>query len=161
LRAVIEFLVRKRRWRVSRLALGVLGVDFPASVKVGDQLYLAHGSQGSVIHGSTVIGDRVRIFQQVTVGRKDAHVGDKATDFDRVEIGNDVVLFAGAKVLGGAGITRVGAGTLVAANAVLLQSTGENEVWAGMPARKIGDRDPFVGALPPSVMNATGSSPLL
>lgn len=148
MRAAVEFLVRNRRWKPARLALNALGLDFPASVKVGDQLYLAHGAQGAVIHGSTVIGDRVRIFHQVTVGRKDAHVGDRFTDFDRVELGDDVVLFAGAKVLGGAGVTRVGAGTLVAANAVLMQSTGENEIWGGIPAKKIGDRDPAIGAIP-------------
>ena len=34
----------------------------------------------------------------------------------------------------------VGRGTLVAACALLLESTGEYEVWAGLPARKVGDR---------------------
>jgi len=32
-------------------------------------------------------------------------------------------------------------GTVVGANAVLLQSTGENEIWAGVPARCIGQRE--------------------
>jgi len=35
---------------------------------------------------------------------------------------------------------RVGRGTVVGANAVLLESTGENELWAGVPARKVGLR---------------------
>lgn len=148
MRGVVERLARHRKWKLARVGLAVFGIEMPASVKVGSQLYLAHGAQGAVIHKSTVIGDRVRIFHQVTIGRKDAHVGESFTDFERVEVGDDVVLFAGAKVLGGAGVTRIGNGTIVAANAVLMQSTGENEVWGGIPAKLIGHRDPTVGALP-------------
>jgi len=36
---------------------------------------------------------------------------------------------------------RVGSGTVLGANAVLLQSTGENEIWAGIPARCVGKRE--------------------
>lgn len=80
----------------------------------------------------------------MTIGQKDAHVPYEQNNMERVEIGDDVILFPGAKVLGGAGVTRVGNGTIVAANAVLMQSTGENEIWGGVPARKIGDRDPAI-----------------
>jgi serine O-acetyltransferase len=34
----------------------------------------------------------------------------------------------------------VGKGCVIGANAVLLESTGENEVWVGVPAKHIGDR---------------------
>ena len=50
------------------------------------------------------------------------------------------MLFPGCKVLGGAGITRIGRGTIVGANAVVLGSTGEDEIWAGNPARCVGRR---------------------
>jgi len=59
---------------------------------------------------------------------------------ERVEIGDGVLLFPGSKVLGGAGVTTLGAGTIVAANAVLMNSTGENEIWAGIPAKLVGKR---------------------
>lgn len=55
-------------------------------------------------------------------------------------IGDDAILFPGSKVLGGPGVTTVGARTILAANAVLTQSTGEDEIWGGVPARKLGDR---------------------
>jgi serine O-acetyltransferase len=45
-------------------------------------------------------------------------------------------------VLGKAGVLQVGRGTVVAANAVLLNSTGEAEIWAGVPARRVGMRPP-------------------
>jgi serine O-acetyltransferase len=38
------------------------------------------------------------------------------------------------------GVLRVGRGTMVGANAVLLESTGEDEIWAGIPARCVGKR---------------------
>lgn len=58
----------------------------------------------------------------------------------RVELGDDVVIFPGAKILGGHGIMRVGQGTVIAANAVLTRSTGDWEVWGGIPTRKIAVR---------------------
>lgn len=101
---------------------------------------MVHRGLGTVIYPRTVIGDRVRIYHQVTVGRKDAHIPIAESEFEKVEIGDDVVLFPGAKVLGGPGVTSIGNGTIIAANAVLMTSTGEYEIWAGVPARKIGDR---------------------
>jgi len=55
-------------------------------------------------------------------------------------IEDDVILFPGAKILAGDGITRLQRGTIVAANAVLTGSTGPGEIWAGVPARLIGKR---------------------
>ena len=54
---------------------------------------------------------------------------------------DDVILGTGAKVLCSEGVLRVGKRTIVGANAVLLQSTGENEIWAGIPAKCIGRRE--------------------
>jgi serine O-acetyltransferase len=63
------------------------------------------------------------------------------SSFERIVIEDDVILAPGAKVLCKEGTLRVRRGTVVGANAVLLQSTGENEIWAGMPARCIGQRE--------------------
>jgi serine O-acetyltransferase len=113
----------------------------PSTVKIGEGFYVAHGMQGCVIHSKTIIGDHVKIFHQVTIGRADAGAWDSETNFSHVEIGDDVLLGAGAKILGGPGVTRVGNGTIVGANAVLLTSTGDNEIWAGVPARRVGKRN--------------------
>lgn len=144
---IIEKLAGLRQHRFAVQAMAVLGVDIPKDVQIGRGFRLMHRGQGVVIHHKTIIGDRVRVFHQVTIGRQDAHVSEAKTNFGHVVIEDDVVLFAGAKVLGGPGVTTVGAGTMVAANAVLLCSTGENEIWGGIPARKIGDRDPSIGSL--------------
>jgi serine O-acetyltransferase len=61
--------------------------------------------------------------------------------FEGIVIEDDVILSPGAKVLCKEGVLRVRRGTVVGANAVLLQSTGEWEIWAGVPAKMVGKRD--------------------
>lgn len=135
-----ERLVALRRFKLARLAAMPLNLSVPAGVRVGSDLKLVHYGFGTVIYPEVSIGDRVRIYHQVTIGRKDAHLTREQSPFEWLEIGDDVVLFPGCKVLGGAGVTRIGNGTIVGANAVLLNSTGENEIWAGNPARLVGHR---------------------
>jgi serine O-acetyltransferase len=133
----------RRRPLVGRLAyylLKLLGVEIPPSVQVGRGLLLEHGGFGIVIHSSTVIGERVKIYPGVTIGRADIYRPAARSAFERVVIGDDVILSPGCKVLGKRGVLRVGRGTVIGANAVLLQSTGEDEIWAGAPARQIGRR---------------------
>lgn len=138
---IVERLVYRRKLRLVRAVLvGVFGVDFPSQAKVGKGLQLPHHGMGTVIHPRAVLGNDVKVFHQVTIGRKDAHLPIEDSAMERVEIGDGVILFPGAKVLGGPGVTTVGAGTIVAANAVLMNSTGENEIWAGIPAKLVGKR---------------------
>lgn len=139
--SVLQGLVRWRRFRLVREILMLYGLDFPASVTTGSDLQLIHRGSGCVFHPKTRIGNRVQIYHQVTIGRADAHVPDQRSAMDWIEIGDDVVIFPGAKVLGGKGVTRIGNGTIIAANAVLIGSTGENEIWGGVPARRIGLRN--------------------
>jgi len=128
--------------RVAYYLLKLLGVEFPRSVRVGEHLILEHGGFGVVIHSRTMIGDRVKIYPGVTIGRADIYRPMEHSGFEKVIIEDDVILSPGAKVLGKEGILRVARGTVVGANAVLLQSTQEGEVWAGVPARCIGKREP-------------------
>jgi serine O-acetyltransferase len=121
--------------------LKLLGAEIPVTTKVGRDLLLLHGGFGVVIHSKAVIGDQVRIYPGVTVGRADIHIPIEKSKFEGLEIGDDVILASGAKVLCKEGILRVGNGTIVAANAVLLESTGENEIWGGIPAKCIGKRE--------------------
>jgi serine O-acetyltransferase len=129
-----------RRWRIARELLALYGVEMPADVRIGRGLEILHRGFGTVIHPSTVIGDNVRIYHQVTIGRADAHWEAEHSAMERVVVGDGAMLFPGAKILGGPGVTTIGRGCLVAANAVVLGSTGDNEVWAGVPARKVGVR---------------------
>ena len=141
---IIEKLVHVRNRPVlgvlAREILAVYGIDAGRRSTFSKSFRMAHRGMGTVINGAVDVGDRVTIYHQVTVGRADAHLPLSESKMERIRIEADVVLCAGAKVLGGPGITTVGAGTIVAANAVLTQSTGQWEVWGGIPARKLGDR---------------------
>lgn len=121
--------------------LKLLGAEIPRPVKIGKDFLLLHGGYGVVIHRWTTIHDRVHIYPGVTLGRADVHRPIEKSAFKGFDVEDDVILSSGAKILGKDGILRIGRGTIVAANAVLLESTGENEIWAGVPARCIGIRE--------------------
>ena len=120
--------------------LKLLGSEIPVSVPIGEDFLLEHGGHGVVIHSKAKIGDRVRVYQGVTLGRADIYRPMELSKFEGIHIEDDVILCPGCKVLCNEGTLKVGKGTVVGANAVLLQSTGAYEIWAGSPARCVGQR---------------------
>jgi serine O-acetyltransferase len=138
------FLVYARTWpilgRLAYFGLKVLGAEIPISVAIGPGFLLHHGGVGVVIHPKTTIGARVGIYPGVTLGRADVYRPIGNSKFAGLAVEDDAILGAGAKILCEDGILRIGRGSVIGANAVLLESTGENEIWAGVPARKVGLR---------------------
>ena len=126
---------------VAYYLLKLLGIEIPRRVKVGERLELAHGGFGVVVHPQTVIGSRVKIYPGVTLGRADIYRPASESGFAGIVIEDDTILCPGAKILCKEGVLRVGHGSVIGANAVLLESTGENEIWAGVPAKCVGTRD--------------------
>ena len=143
-RDLVTSLAYARSWpilgRVAYYALKFLGVELPRSVPIGRDLEIAHGGFGIVIHSKAVIGEGVKIYPGVSLGRADIHKPMAESNFEGIVLEDDVILSPGSKVLCKEGVLRVSRGTVLGANAVLLQSTGEDEIWAGIPARKIGSR---------------------
>lgn len=111
------------------------GFEVHPETQIGNDFRVQHRGIATVIQPRTTIGDRVRIYQQVTIGRQDAHLPECDSAFERCVIEDDVVIFPGAKVLCGPGVTRIGEGAIVAANAVVTTSVGPWEVWGGVPAK--------------------------
>lgn len=72
---------------------------------------------------------------QIKLGRL---VRDQALVTKTIKIGNDVWLGARVTVLAG---VEIGDGAIVAAGSVVRQNIGVNEIWAGVPARKVGERE--------------------
>jgi serine O-acetyltransferase len=126
--------------RLAYYLLKLLGAEIPCSVKIGPNFILEHGGFGVVIHSRSIIGAGVHIYPGVTLGRADVYRSAEQSKFEKIVIEDDVILAPGAKVLCKEGVLRVGSGTVIGANAVLLQSTGEYETWAGIPARCVGKR---------------------
>jgi serine O-acetyltransferase len=99
----------------------------PYQCKIGNNVKLAHGASGIVLHPKTIIGNNVMIHHQVTIG---------GTGYvDKVpKIGNDVYIGAGAKILGP---IEIGDHCVIGANAVVVKSIPSNCVAAGVPAKII------------------------
>jgi len=129
--------------RIAYLALKSLGVEFPRCVQWTGPIELAHGAVGLVVHSRTRIGSGVTLMPGVVLGRSDSWIPETAdTATGRIVVGDRVTVGAGAKVLFKSGQELVVApGTIVGANAVLLESTGADEIWAGNPARRVGSRN--------------------
>lgn len=105
------------------------GIEIVHGASIGRGTIFVHG-MGTVIGPGTVIGDNCRIFHNVTLGSRDG--------VTYPVIGDDVVLYPGAVLLGG---ITVGSGSVVGANAVVLTDVEPNTVVAGNPARVIGKRE--------------------
>jgi serine O-acetyltransferase len=139
---VYSLILRLVRWQrlpvigaVARWLLLWHGTDIARPAVIGPGLRLLHAGIGVAIHGKTIIGSDVTIFHGVTIGRQDFNGGV----FEGVVIEDEAVLCAGCGIFNRADCPPlvVGRGTVVGANAVLLQSTGEYEVWVGAPARRV------------------------
>lgn len=94
------------------------------SSQIGKGLKINHGV-GSVIGARCTIGDNCTIHQNCTIGD---HNGGRPT------IGNNVIIYAGAMVLGD---INIGDNSIIGANAVVLESFPSNSIIAGTPARLI------------------------
>lgn len=89
------------------------GIEIHPGAKIGDRFFIDHG-EGVVIGETTIIGDDVLIYQQVTLGGTGKDKGKR-----HPTIGNGVIIGAGAKVLGNITIgdhSRIGAGSVVVDN---------------------------------------------
>lgn len=139
----ISALVYAQRWpvigKVIRLLLLLRGTNIAPSCLTGPGLMLPHGGIGIVVHHRATLGRNVAIFQGVTVGRADIWVAEKP-DFHAI-IDDDAVLCANAVVLSSSERpVRIGRGAIVGANSVVTCSVPDGEIWAGIPARKVGVR---------------------
>ena len=87
---------------MSEYAHSKTGIDIHPGATIGVGLCIDHGT-GVVIGETAVVGDRVRIYQGVTLGAKSLHT--ESTDLRGIKrhptVGNDCVIYANATILGG------------------------------------------------------------
>ncbi|MBO5064931.1 MAG: serine acetyltransferase [Clostridia bacterium] len=105
------------------------GVDIHAGATIGEYFCIDHGT-GIVIGETTTIGDRVKIYQGVTLGAKSFKVdenGNPVKDIKRhPDIGNNVVIYANATILGGD--TKIGDNCVIGGNTWLTKSVESGKV---------------------------------
>lgn len=122
---------------ISEYAHRETGIDIHPGAKIGREFSIDHGT-GVVIGETSVIGDRVRIYQGVTLG---ALVVEKnLADVKRhPTLEDDVVIYAGATILGGR--TVVGKGSVIGGNVWLVRSIPPGTTLTQEPQQF--RRDPF------------------
>ena len=105
---------------MSEYAHSHTGIDTPPGAQIGDYFFIDHGT-GIVVGETTVIGDRVKLYQGVTLGAlstRDGHHSLPGKRHPTVE--DDVTIYSGASILGGD--TVIGRGSVVGGNAFLTSS---------------------------------------
>ena len=99
------------------------GIDIHPGATIGNYFFIDHGT-GVVIGETCVIGERVKLYQGVTLGAKSFEADENGNPIKGIKrhpnIGNDVVIYAGATILGGN--TYVGDGCVIGGNVWLTHS---------------------------------------
>ena len=129
----LKFLARL----VSQSCVRKTGIEIHPAATIGKRLVIDHGV-GVVIGETAEIGDDCLIYQGVTLGGTGKDIGKR-----HPTLGNNVMVGAGAKVLGP---FKVGDNARIAAGAVVLAEVPENSTATGVPARIVkinGERVPL------------------
>lgn len=98
------------------------GIDIHPGARIGQALFVDHGT-GVVIGETTQIGDRVRIYQGVTLGALSLPTGTarkKAQEKRHPTLEDDVIIYANATILGGD--TIIGRGAIIGGNSFITES---------------------------------------
>ena len=114
---------------VSHISRWFTGIEIHPAAKIGDRVFFDH-AMGVVVGETAEIGDGCTIYQGVTLGGTSLYKGEKR----HPTLGKDVVIGAGAKVLGG---FTVGDGAKVGSNAVVTKPVPAGATAVGNPARTI------------------------
>ncbi len=111
---------------ISYLTRIITGIEIHPAAQIGRRFFIDHG-EGVVIGETTIIGDDVLLYQQVTLGGTGNDHGKR-----HPTIGNNVIIGAGAKVLGDiiiADHVRIGAGSVV------IEDVPSHSTVVGIPGR--------------------------
>ena len=99
------------------------GIDIHPGATVGEYFFIDHGT-GIVVGETTTIGDRVKLYQGVTLGARSFELDENGNPVKKIkrhpDIGNHVVIYANATILGGD--TVIGDGCIIGGNTWLTHS---------------------------------------
>ncbi len=129
---------------ISHLSRGLTGIEIHPGAKIGERVFFDH-AMGTVVGETAEIGDGCTIYQGVTLGGTSLYKGTKR----HPTLGKNVVVSAGAKVLGG---FEVGDNAKIGSNAVVIKPVPAGATAVGIPARiipsKTGESADVSGAQP-------------
>lgn len=118
---------------ISHVGRWYTGIEIHPGATIGQRVFIDHG-MGVVIGETAVVGDGCTIYHGVTLGGTSLYKGTKR----HPTLGRDVVVSAGAKVLGG---FDVGDGAKIGSNAVVIKPVPAGATAVGIPARIIPSKD--------------------
>jgi len=124
LRWLARFLSNTSRW--------LTGIEIHPGAEIGRRFFIDHGT-GVVIGETAEIGNDVTLYQGVTLGGRKFHEGKR-----HPTIGNNVVIGAGAKILGP---FKIEDDARIGSNAVVLDAVPEGATVVGIPGRVVRCRD--------------------
>ncbi len=111
---------------LSQVARFFTGIEIHPGAKIGKRFFIDHG-MGVVIGETAIIGNDVLLYQGATLGGTGIVQGKR-----HPTIGNNVVIGAGAKVLGA---ISIGDNSYIGANAVVIKDVPPNSTVVGVPGR--------------------------
>ena len=118
---------------ISHIGRWLTGIEIHPGAVIGERVFIDHG-MGVDIGETAVVGDGCTIYHGVTLGGTSLYKGAKR----HPTLGRDVVVSAGAKVLGG---FEVGDGAKIGSNAVVIKPVPAGATAVGIPARIIASKN--------------------
>ncbi len=113
---------------ISNISRFLTGIEIHPGAKIGKGLFIDHG-MGVVIGETAEVGNNVTMYHGVTLGGTGNDKGKR-----HPTVGDNVVIGAGAKVLGN---IYIASGTRIGANSVVLRSTSPSSTVVGIPAKEV------------------------
>lgn len=135
--AVCLYRLANRLWRadakliarcVSHLGRLLTGIEIHPGAHIGQKFFIDHG-MGVVIGETAKIGDNVTLYHDVTLGGTSWQAGIR-----HPQLGNDVIVGAGAQLLGP---IHIGDGARIGSNAVVVKDVPTGATVVGIPARQV------------------------
>ncbi len=117
----------RARW-ISQRAARKTGIEIHPGAVIGKGLFIDHGN-GVIIGETTVIGDNCTLYQGVTLGGTGKEQGKR-----HPTLGNNVMVSAGAKILGS---FHIGDNSKIGAGSVVLEEVPPNSTVVGVPGRVV------------------------
>lgn len=115
------------RW-VSQRGVRKTGIEIHPGAQIGKGFFIDHGN-GVIIGETAIVGDNVTLYQGVTLGGTGKEQGKR-----HPTVGNNVMISAGAKVLGS---FKIGDNSKIGAGSVVLEEVPPNSTVVGVPGRVV------------------------
>lgn len=123
---------------ISQVSRFLTGIEIHPGARIGRRFFIDHG-MGVVIGETTIIGNDVLVYQGVTLGGTGKEAGKR-----HPTVGDDVVIGAGAKVLGN---ITIGAHSRIGAGSVVVADVPEHCTVTGIPGRIVKQKLNIAGQL--------------